>query len=197
MLRINAHDFSNMMRLQINQQIAERLSGIHRPTVGAVTNRPHPVDETLQVVNTKPLSFEETLEEAINLASTTHGVDVNLIRAIIRAESNYNPLAVSHAGAMGLMQLMPATAERLGVTNAFDINQNINAGTQYMASLLERFDGDVELALAAYNAGWPRVQAAGNTIPQIAETINYVPRVLGFKQEYILQQYSQASNQRR
>jgi len=102
---------------------------------------------------------------------------------------------VSHAGAMGLMQLMPATAERLGVTNAFDINQNINAGTQYLASLLARFDNDIELALAAYNAGWPRVEAAGG-IPDIRETQNYVPRVLGFKAEYVLQQYGRAAQRR-
>jgi soluble lytic murein transglycosylase-like protein len=136
------------------------------------------------------------IDAAVVAASLEHGVDANLIRAIIRAESNYNPLTVSHAGAMGLMQLMPATARSLGVTNPFDITENINAGTAYIASLLDRFDGNLELALAAYNAGWPRVQQFGG-IPPFAETQTYVPRVLGFREEYILAQYAQNADVRR
>jgi len=188
------------MRLQINQQIAQKLSRHSQPPSLRDGFSRNPISsvgdgDKESAAMTVGSSFEAQLEAAIALASANHGVDANLIRAIIRVESNYNPLAVSHAGAMGLMQLMPATAERLGVSNVFDINENINAGTQYMASLLQRFDGDVSLALAAYNAGWPRVVAAGNAIPNITETINYVPRVLNFKEQYIMQEY--AANKRR
>jgi len=137
-----------------------------------------------------------TIDAAITAASIEHGVDANLIRAIIRAESSYNPLAVSSAGAMGLMQLMPATARNLGVTDPFDIVQNVNGGTAYIRSLLDRFNGDTELALAAYNAGWPRVQQFGG-IPPFAETQTYVPRVLGFREEYVLSQYTQNADNRR
>jgi len=136
------------------------------------------------------------IEAAIAAASLQHGVDANLIRAVIRAESSYNPLAVSSAGAMGLMQLMPATARNLGVTNPFDINQNVNAGTAYLRNLLDRFDGNVELAVAAYNAGWPTVQQHGG-IPPFAETEVFVPRVMGFKQEYVMAQYAQNADNRR
>ena len=141
-------------------------------------------------------NIDPIIDAAVTTASMQHGVDANLIRAVIRAESSYNPNAISPAGAMGLMQLMPTTAQMLGVTNPFDINQNINAGTAYLASLLERFEGNVELALASYNAGWPRVQQHGG-IPPFAETQVYVPRVLGFKQEYMMQQYAQNTDNRR
>lgn len=141
-------------------------------------------------------NIDPIIDAAVTAASIQHGVDANLIRAVIRAESSYNPNAVSQAGAMGLMQLMPTTAQSLGVTNPFDINQNINAGTAYLAGLLERFEGNVELALAGYNAGWPRVVQHGG-VPPFAETQVYVPRVLGFKQEYMMQQYAQNIDNRR
>jgi len=141
-------------------------------------------------------NFNPAIDAAVTAASIQHGVDANLIRAVIRAESSGNPFAVSHAGAQGLMQLMPATARNLGVTDPFDIAQNVNAGTAYLRSLLDRFSGDTELALAAYNAGWSRVQQHGG-IPPFAETQTYVPRVLGFREEYALQQYAQNIDPRR
>ncbi|MCL2170645.1 MAG: lytic transglycosylase domain-containing protein [Defluviitaleaceae bacterium] len=134
--------------------------------------------------------IDAEIDEAIREASLAHGIDSTLIRAIIRAESSYNPNAVSHAGAMGLMQLMPGTAAFLGVDDPFNIRQNIYAGTMYIARQLARFNGDIELALAAYNAGAGNVERFGG-IPPFAETQTYVPRVLGFREEYIARLYAE------
>lgn len=109
-------------------------------------------------------------------ASRTHGVDEAIIRAIMHAESAYNPKALSRVGAQGLMQLMPATARRFGVTNAFDPRQNIHGGVQYLAWLLKRFNGDLTLAAAGYNAGEGAV-ARFKGVPPYSETRRYVERV--------------------
>ncbi|MBK1673742.1 lytic transglycosylase [Ectothiorhodospira shaposhnikovii] len=106
-----------------------------------------------------------------------HGVDEEMIRAIIMVESCFDRNAVSRVGAQGLMQLMPGTARELGVTNAFDAEENIRGGVTYFARMLERFDHDVTLALAAYNAGPGAVERHGG-IPPFAETRQYVTRVL-------------------
>ena len=109
-----------------------------------------------------------------------HRLPTQLIRAIIQAESAGNRRAVSPKGAQGLMQLMPATAKRFGVTDPFDPAQNIEAGTRYMAWLLDKFDHNLKLALAGYNAGENAVVRYGNTIPPYWETRQYVKRVLRF-----------------
>lgn len=103
-----------------------------------------------------------------------------LLNAVIRVESGYQANAVSRKGAIGLMQLMPATAQRFGVRDAFDPQQNIRGGALYLKWLLDYFRGDLKLALAAYNAGEAAVVKAGYRIPPIAETIDYVPKVLWF-----------------
>ncbi|HYV19229.1 MAG TPA: lytic transglycosylase domain-containing protein [Verrucomicrobiae bacterium] len=105
-----------------------------------------------------------------------HGVDEPLVHAVIEVESKYNPKAVSRAGAMGLMQLMPKTADRFSVADAFDPVQNVDAGVRYLKELLERYSGQVRLALAAYNAGEEAVERHGG-IPPYRETIDYVRRV--------------------
>ena len=106
---------------------------------------------------------------------------MNLLTAIAKQESNFTADATSSSGAMGIMQLMPATAQGLGVSNAYDPYQNIMGGAKYISQLLSRYDGDVSLALAAYNAGSGNVAKYGG-IPPFAETQNYVSKVLGYYQ---------------
>ena len=101
-----------------------------------------------------------------------------LLRAVIVVESGFNSRAVSPKGAMGLMQLMPKTAKRYGASNPFDPAQNIHAGARYLAELITRYDRDLELVLAAYNAGEDAVERSGRRIPAFKETVRYVPRVL-------------------
>lgn len=120
---------------------------------------------------------------SIMRASQAYKVDAALIRAIIHAESNYNPQAVSRAGAQGLMQLMPSTARALGVEDTFDPDLNIDGGVRYFRRLLDRFDGDVELALAAYNAGSRHVRNYGG-VPPFKATQLYIQKVLKFTLMY-------------
>ncbi|MHB1748656.1 MAG: transglycosylase SLT domain-containing protein [Acidithiobacillus sp.] len=121
----------------------------------------------------------------IRAAASRYGVSPALINAVISAESGYNAGAVSPKGAIGLMQLIPATADRFGVANAFSPADNINGGTAYLAHLLQVFSGDLKLAVAAYNAGSKAVIQAGYHIPPFAETQAYVPRVLAYYQQYL------------
>ena len=116
----------------------------------------------------------------VEIASRTHGVEDRLVHAVIWAESSYNAKAVSASGAEGLMQLMPATAKRYGVRDSFDPAQNINGGVKHLKELLDQFDGDLELAVAAYNAGAYAVIRAGNRIPNYPQTAAYVPKVIAY-----------------
>jgi len=121
--------------------------------------------------------FTQTeIDDAINKAADRHNVDPNLVRALVKVESNFNPNAVSRKGAMGLMQLMPQTARQLRLTNPFNPEQNIDAGVRHLKSLLDNYGGDVRLSLAAYNAGTGAV-ARSSGIPRYAETRNYVKRI--------------------
>ena len=116
------------------------------------------------------------VDDAIELAARRHNVDANLVRALIHVESNFNSKAVSRKGAMGLMQLMPSTARQLKVTNPFDPDQNVDAGVRHLKQLLQDFNGNVKLSLAAYNAGAGAVHRNAG-IPNYAETRNYVSRI--------------------
>ena len=115
-------------------------------------------------------------EAAIDEHARSQGVAADLVRAVIQVESAFNPTAVSVKGAMGLMQLMPATAQELGVSNPFDPDQNIRGGVTYLKQLLNRYDQKVELALAAYNAGIGNVTKYG-AVPPFKETRNYVDKI--------------------
>jgi hypothetical protein len=118
----------------------------------------------------------EEIDSLLEQTASRFKVDPELVRAIVRVESDYDPKAVSRKGAMGLMQLVPATAQRFGVENPFDPKQNLEGGVNYLKYLLELFGGDLGLSLAAYNAGEHSVQRYGG-IPAFAETRNYVRKV--------------------
>lgn len=117
------------------------------------------------------------IEKYIKKYAREYGVDEKLVHAVIMAESGFNPNALSPKGAMGLMQLMPGTAKALGVTDAWDPEQNIRGGVKYLAQLSDKFDGDVEKMLAGYNAGPHRVVQYGG-IPPFKETQNYVKKIM-------------------
>jgi membrane-bound lytic murein transglycosylase B len=123
-----------------------------------------------------PLATSADIDTAIEQAAARHNVDPNLVRAVVKVESNFNPNAVSRKGAMGLMQLMPSTARQLKVKNPFDPEQNVDAGVRHLKQLLESYGGDVKLTLAAYNAGATAV-ARSSGVPHYAETQNYVRRI--------------------
>jgi len=118
----------------------------------------------------------EEIDQAIVMAAARHNVDPNLVRAVIKVESNFNSHAVSSKGAMGLMQLMPKTAKQLKVKNPFDADQNVDAGVRHLKSLLKNYNGDVNLTLAAYNAGEGAVRRSAG-VPRYAETQDYVRRI--------------------
>jgi soluble lytic murein transglycosylase-like protein len=123
-----------------------------------------------------PTASPGDIDNAIEQAAARHNVDPNLVRAVVKVESNFNPNAVSRKGAMGLMQLMPSTARQLKVKNPFDPEQNVDAGVRQLKQLLESYDGDIKLTLAAYNAGAGAV-ARSSGVPHYAETQNYVRRI--------------------
>lgn len=124
------------------------------------------------------------VDDIINQTALAHGLDPSLVKAVVRTESNFNPKAVSHAGAMGLMQLMPATARDLGVENPFDPVENVSGGTRYLKQMLERYAGDISQALAAYNWGPGNLDRNQNSGFMPEETRNYIRIVTDYYRRY-------------
>jgi len=166
---------------------------------GVIYLTDNPLDENFDVIATAPVAevvlvpvsidvspiqphtanaSHSAYSEVVAGAAKTSGVDSNLIHAVIKAESNYNPKAVSPKGAIGMMQLMPATAKVYGAANPYDPVQNIAAGARYLSYLMTLFRNDLHLVLAAYNAGEGTVSRYGNKMPPFPETITYVRKVL-------------------
>ena len=135
------------------------------------------LDKSISHTNHPTNTSRAEINELIDKYADKNGLDSDFVKAVINQESGFNPNATSRCGAMGLMQLMPYTAEGLGVTNAYDAEQNIMGGTKYLKGLMDRFDNNKSLALAAYNAGPNAVKKYGG-IPPYAETQNYVKKVL-------------------
>jgi len=142
-------------------------------------HRPAPKGKvTSSIEDVRAIAPHRAYEELIQEAARTYDLDPGLIRAVIRAESAFNPSVVSHAGAQGLMQLMPSLGDHFGVVDPFDPRQNIMAGTRYLKQLMDQYRGNVDLALAGYNAG-PGAVARFKGVPPYAETRNYVKKIKG------------------
>ncbi len=136
-------------------------------------------------VDTKDKSVKSRIENAVEQASKKYNVDANLIKAIIKVESDFNPNTVSSAGAKGLMQLMPENCRDLGVTNPFNIEQNIDAGTRHIKEYIDMFGGSIEMGLMSYNGGPGRMRSRGvESISDLykmpKETQNYIPKVIKY-----------------
>lgn len=140
----------------------------------AVVNGASPIRTTQPALSRRAAPFEALIVEQ----AAAHGVRPDLVRAVIQAESAFDPMARSHKGAMGLMQLMPATAEELGVRDPYDPEQNVRGGVKYLKALLVKYSGNEELALAAYNAGPGAVEKYG-AVPPYRETRSYIARIKG------------------
>jgi len=160
-------------------------SVLHAPVaLPASSVEPSAVSEPLRIEPEKQLEVftsararQEQYTPLIFAAAEKHDLDPKLIEAVVRTESDFNPQAVSSVGAQGLMQLMPGTAADLGVSDAFNPEQNIDGGSRYLKQLLERYDGDTKLALAAYNWGMGNLERNPERMPQ--ETVNYVAKITG------------------
>src|SRR6267143_3015931 len=149
-----------------------------------------PLEERAQPQPGKWLAKSALYDPMIERAARSAAVRPELVRAVIVVESAFNPRALSKRGALGLMQLRPSTARRYGVSDAFDPEQNIMAGAHYLRDLMARFDNNLELTLAAYNAGEDAVERYGRSIPPFSETRLYVPNVMRVYRKLLAQQRS-------
>ena len=140
--------------------------------------------ESSQFSNSFPIYSADSYDRYIKEASELYGVSYPLLKAIIKAESDFNPRAISHKGALGLMQLMPENVEAMNIVDPFDPWENIMGGARYFRKMLDRFNGKLSLSLAAYNAGPTTVEKYNNQIPPYRETQRYVEKVLQYYYDY-------------
>ena len=171
-------DPSQADRSTPNQQVYELLavSPVDPVNIAVSTSVIEAIEfDSKAVISAKGLLYKDE----VKVAAQDNGLETALLHAVIMTESNYNARAISPKGARGLMQLMPFTAKRFGVNNAYDPGQNIQGGARYLSYLLKLFKNDFSLAVAAYNAGEGAVIQYGNKIPPYRETVNYVGKVMG------------------
>ena len=190
----NSNSTEKILQLQMMTEIFKETAGdsdsfqlILESLTKAMTDGSNPLDITSlgQSTGAKVQTGNTSIQQAINTASKKYGVDSDLINAVIKQESGFNPQSTSSAGAEGLMQLMPGTSQELGVTDAYNIDQNVDGGTKYLKGLLEMYGNSKELALAAYNAGSGTLKKSGvDEVSEIsklpAETRNYVQKVMKY-----------------
>jgi soluble lytic murein transglycosylase-like protein len=162
--------FQTVLSEMLNSELKTANSPKEAPTVNKTT-------APASLPNMKTGTIRKDIESIIHQAAEKYNIDSRLIKAVIQHESNFNPYAQSRAGAAGLMQLMPSTAKMLGVNNIFDPAENIEGGTKYLRNLLDRYNNNIALALAAYNAGPGNVDKYGG-IPPFKETQAYVKKVM-------------------
>jgi len=170
-----ADSISRALSTYLEQQRQHPTASPEAPNAISIAPEEHPA-------TTLPVAQNSSLETIIVRASRRYGVEVGLIKAVIKAESNFNAHAVSHAGAQGLMQLMPSTAKGLGVTDSFDAEQNVMAGTRFLKDMLNRYGGNVDSALAAYNWGPGNVDRHAESLPR--ETRDYLVKVKRYYRDY-------------
>lgn len=170
--------FNTLSGVQFNQKPDTDFQAILNSNIAKTENA-----ETKVMQEFRPTQSRAEIENLIEKYAQKNNLDKDFVKAVIKQESGFNAKATSHCGAMGLMQLMPQTAMSLGVENAYDVEQNIMGGTKYLSNLLNQYNGDKTLALAAYNAGPGAVKRYGG-IPPYQETQNYVKKVIANYNNY-------------
>jgi soluble lytic murein transglycosylase-like protein len=181
---VNADGVATFTNMRPNSGRYETV--VREREVGRGAEKPGPVALVGRVnpVRGYPTAVRSRYAGQIQAAASASNLDPQLLHAVISAESGYNPSARSRAGAVGLMQLMPQTAARYSVIDRLDPHQNIHGGARYLRDLLQMFNNDLTLALAAYNAGEQAVVKYGNRVPPYRETVAYVPKVMTYYRTY-------------